>query len=59
MKGFITVFVMFALLAITQSIWTSEHLISGDASNQLSAGIKAKLYSSHNMKPQWFEPSHQ
>lgn len=44
MKGFVALFVILALFVSTQSMWTAEHLITGDASTQLSAGIKAKLY---------------
>ena len=43
MKFFTLILTLLALSSIAQASWTMNHQISGDASTQLSAGIKAKM----------------
>jgi hypothetical protein len=43
MRAFGCIFLL-ALLCLSQAAWTSTHEITGDASTQLAAGIKAYLY---------------
>lgn len=35
---------LLALVCLGQAAWTNTHEITGDASNQIAAGVKAQLY---------------
>jgi len=43
MKALTLILTLLALFSMAQSRWTMNHQITGDASTQLSAGIKAKM----------------
>lgn len=44
MRFFTLLLAFLALFSVAQGSWDNSHMIMGDASIQLAAGIKAKMY---------------